>query len=401
MEIQDRSFLTSSMGNEDSRLEWTILKTISDCNDKCALAVMGSGSRVMPLLECGFKKIVLVEQSPINTAFTRLRIEGIRNWDRQDYLDFWGYPGAKQIKPDERKKLFEGLVLDHQSKAMLERLLCNNAWESILYTGKWEVSLKKMRLLVGLFFKRTIKDIFGLKNLESQVQYFSEKFPHLRLNIFSWVLGAKSRAKTFFSKRKVPILNVSRSYSEFVATAARNILTRSLIKENSFLQILAFGKITHAEANPIECHSRVFAQIKENLKSCELEWVNGNIMEALELGANRFDFVSFSSEASHFEGTLGRKFLNRIKSKLNPQAIIVLRYFLHRPISTFKQGYINISSQFDPAILSESYQLYRFEILQVESKQDTGSNQDHQSIGLVVRKKEPSVESKKKSGGIL
>lgn len=109
----------------------------------------------------------------------------------------------------------------------------------------------------------------------------------------------------------------------------------------------------------------MFELIKKGIRSARIQYVNNNIVECVEgLTATPADFVSLSDVPSYFDDSTSINFLSRMSSGLNPQALVVSRYYLRVLDAMNREGYFTVSQKYRALIDVEKTQMYHVDVYQ-------------------------------------
>lgn len=350
--------LNYSLGNEDTAMEVGILEEDSPH----VFSVSGSGGRVVPLLSRSPKKLTCVDISEQQLYLVELRIACIKALTVEQYAAFLGYPPSP-LTPEERKKIFHSLTLSEKAKTYFEAFYEARQWEHFLYDGKWEKMFQTLSRINSKITGTKGRAIFECKTLEEQKKYYDKGFPHLRWLLVVSVLGNASVFDALLYKGDCAKKNIGESFVAFYRRVFAHLFTKALARENYFLQLCFFGKVVYPEGNPVECDPKVFAKAKEALKTCEVEYMRGDVIELAKQSKTPVSFYSLSDVPSYFMGEKEKNYLQDLKSALSPGATVVLRYYLHIPEGTDKTGYENQTDRYRELISSEKVGVYHVEIL--------------------------------------
>lgn len=352
--------LNYTFANEDTVVELEVLPE----NVGHVLAVAGSGSRILPLFSRRPKMMTCVDSSEEQLYITELRIESLRRFDRETFLLFWGYPlSNRHITPKERKELFNKIELSEKTRIFMQKLMEENDWKSILYTGGWERAFIKIsnmnRWVVG---KRAL-DIFKITSEKDYFEYLDKKFPRLLWKISVFLLGKVTVFNMLLYKGKFPKKNIPQKLYRWYMDAFDRIFAQGPVKNNFFLQFLFFGKLIYEDALPIECQKSMYYQIKEGLQNSKINYVPGDIIrKARDNSFGVVNFVSLSDISSYFTEPIEQTFLQDIRRILAPNGLIVNRYYLRTPEKLDTSGFKKVTHEFQGLINKEKTQMYIIDI---------------------------------------
>ncbi len=355
--------LNYTLANEDARFESAILPM--DTNH--VVAVGGSGARVIPLLSKKPKRVSIVDISEAQLALCELRIEALRNFSHEQYLQFWGYPGPSKISQDNRKQQFQSLNLTAKTRSHLSQIFESVQWNELILNGKWERTF--------LFFSKISKLILGSKALEklfshdqnsTQQEYLKNSFSRLRWNLLLSVIGNARTFNTFLYRGQFPEKNIGKSFLQYYQEAFDRLFAQGPVRNNFFLQLCLLGELRHASGLPAEVDPVIFDQAKKNISDIQIEFVKEDLVAwvSRQSGVN---FISFSNVPSYFTGALESNFLQDMKSGLAHGARVVVRNYLHHPENLKTTGYREKSHEFKTEIAAERMQMYDIEIWERET----------------------------------
>ncbi len=352
--------LNYTLTNEDSLLERSILP--ESCGH--AWVVCGSGGRVLPLLRSGLRRLTVVDLSAPQLALCELRFELVRHLDHSEYLRFFSYPGVPEFSPRERESVFKGLTLRSTSRSYLDDRFRAAGFRSPLLEGRWERTFigfsKLARMILG---SDRIERLFACTDVSKQKEIVQKEWSGIR---WKTLLALAGNARTFNSllySGDFPVNNTGIGYVTYYHRAFERLFEQGPARENFFLQLTLLGELRFPVGLPPESDPDIYREAKQTLKSLELDWVQGDLVEGLERSRG-VDFVSFSNVASYFKPPVEQSFLERIGKGLSPGARVVLRHYLHRPEGLVRRGYRDITTDFRESIDKERMQMYEVEILE-------------------------------------
>ncbi|EQC43664.1 PF11899 family protein [Bacteriovorax sp. BSW11_IV] len=353
------SELNYSLGNEDTRLEVAMVKKLSPKN---IFAIAGCGSRALPLVLDGVKRLVCADVSQNQLYITELRRETIRHFTFQDFLLFWGFPpyGSYDYS-HKRRELFYTLSLSDEANVYFLELFKDNGWKSILYLGKWEKTFKVLAKINRSILGKNYDRIFNFYHIGDQARYYENDFPFKKWQMVLFVLGNKAMFNALLYKGDFIKKNVSESYLDYYQNAFEHLMTEQLARESYFMHLCFFGEISHADGNPVEATEENFNTVKKNLAEAKVDLVATDMVSAIK-NEGPFDFLSLSDVPSYFAGDLEKNFLQDIRPGLAPGAVLVIRSYLRIPEAD-ESGFVDITPQFGPEIFDEKVQMYKVKVL--------------------------------------
>lgn len=363
-----------SLGNEDTSFEYALQQKL---NPKKILSVCGSGSRFLPFLAMSDvvpEKIVAVDLSVEQLQLTQLKMETYRSFDYDQFLLFWGFPPYEwRENAQKRKLMFEALPLkDQKIRDLGQSLLERSEYQSIIYSGKWEQTFRKISKLARRTLASNFHEIFECKNLKEQREFFQKKFTKARLHALLLLLGNATLFNSLLYKGSFVNKNIDESYYGYYTKAFDYIMENLPVRENFFMQLCLFGHIICPEGIPIDSRPHLFPLIKDNLLKAktQIELVQGDLVgvlksygEKAEEDRDRFDFVSLSDVPSYFSGDLEKNFMQEIRGGVSDGGVLVLRSYLKVPECNLK-GFKEITNKFKKEISREGLQMYRIQVFQ-------------------------------------
>ena len=357
MNKQYFSNLTYSIGDEDNNVEFQILPA----NRNHIVSICGSGTRIIPFLSKNPKKITCVDISQEQLDLTFLRIEAIKQLDYKTYLSFLGYPPII-ISKDERKQIFDSLIIPNEIKVRLQKTFISNKWKEVIYYGKFEKAMIKLSKINRFITGKTGKEIFNQSNFQEQKKYHREKFSNIRFSITIAILGNTSVLNSILYKGQFPKKNILGSYFKNFKTVFNNIFTKIDIQESFFIQLVFMGKISNLKANLLEVNENVFYQAKQNLENCIIEYANNDITQVIKNSkSNEIDFVSYSDVPSFFSDNKANTFLQEIKNNIATNCIIISKGFLRISNPNTNDYYVK-TNEYNTIIETDKTQLWKYQI---------------------------------------
>ena len=355
------SSLNYTLANEDARIEYELLPE----NVGHAMAVAGSGSRVVPLLAKSPAILSCVDLVPIQLHLTQMRIEALRKLSHEQYLGLLGYPRNSDSKatPQMRREWFESLDLSAEARQDLKGVFEETQWEPLLYLGKWENTFRKLNRVNRLLTAEAGRRIFECKTLPEQRVYLEKHFPKRAWSVVLFLVANSAVFNALLYKGEFPKKNTPGSMLSFYTQNFSKLLENTLARENFFLQLCFFGELKFPEGNPPECDPVIFSRAKAALNSVEVRYCQASIIDQVRASSEKVNFVSLSNVPSYFTGDLEREFLQEIRPGLAPNGRIVLRHYLHVPEATNRQGYRSLSSEFQDLFRIEKVGMYDIELL--------------------------------------
>lgn len=351
--------LNYTLANEDTAVELGVLE--ESVGHVCAIA--GSGGRVLPLFAKNPRRMTCVDISPIQLKLTELRVETARHLEHEEFLAFWGYPPGQETSPDERQALFAKLELRPELAAFWREWFAAHGWECMLYEGRWEKTFVRLSKTVGRVLGRGAEDLFQAKSSQEFATYLKERFPYRRWLLCLLFLGNATVFNALLYKSSFPKKNLPETFFGFYRRCFDRLFTLGPARESFFLQLLMLGELRYPEGNPLECQPELFAKVKEGIQGAQIEFLEADLTSSEVVLAEPIDFLSFSDVASYFSGELEREYLQRLRDRLADGGVVVLRYYIHVPEGTRKQGFTDLSEDYRELTARERVGVYKFDVL--------------------------------------
>lgn len=347
--------LNYSMSNEDTQLEHDLLPE----GTSHVLTIAGSGSRVLPLFAKRPSRMTISDYSKEQLALTKTRIETVKVLSYKDFLAFWGYPGIKTMGPEERNAVFSKLELPERDKVIMSSIFKSNNWDALLYSGKYEKAIIKLsKIIQKVLGEEHIKKLKSFDDHYLFQEYLKKEFPRLKWKLLVSVLGNSTMLNALLYKGQHPKKNISTTYSKYYNNMFEKLFSLFVPKRNFFLQLILFGGIIEGGSPPFEAHKPIFNKMKEGIENCKIDYYEGDLFSNIEEIKTPIDFVSFSDILSYFPKDLEDIYLQKIKKKLNPNALTVHRYYFHINMNLDTTGYQKITSANPKLINKENTQIY-------------------------------------------
>ena len=357
------SDLNYTLGNEDTKMEYEMIKSLKPKN---VLTIAGSGSRALPLVHKGLENLYCVDVSRPQLFLTELRKETIKSLSHHDYLAFWGFPPyAAYDYSIKRREIFEGLELSYDCKSYFNKVFSEVKWGSILYLGKWERTFGVFAKIVQKFFGKDFDQLFKYHNQADQIHYYSNDFSMRKWKTILFMLGNKSVFNALLYKGDFIKMNVPQSHFEYYFEAFERLITHSRARDSFFLNLCFFGKLNHEDANTIEAKEECFNTMKKALNAKSLvHFLNHDLISASEkVEKNSIDFISLSDVPSYFGGDLEKNYLQQLKPCLKKGAVLVLRSYLRVPESDLS-GFVEVTPKYSDIIAKETVQMYIVQVFE-------------------------------------
>lgn len=346
--------LNYTLGDEDPSPEMHILPERSHH----VVAVADCGSRVIPLLCKAPARLTCVDINEHQLAVCELRLALLRACELDEYRAFLGY--QQEMLPEHRKQIFLDLKINSRRKDLLTQMFEDIGWQGILYQGKFEKMLQTISRAVRIISGRKAIDILQCRTLEEQRIYYRDQFPHRRWAIILALLGNSTSLNSLLYKGDFPKKNISGSHFSIYHRIFKRLFTEQLARDSFFLQMILLGRIEFSSGNLIECQSEIFYSAKKALSDCQINFVQGDILDAV-CAARDVDFVSMSDVPSFMPANHEYTYLEKIQDSLLHGAIIVVRAHL-RAIAPLTTGFENISKDYENITWMERSRLWSFHL---------------------------------------
>ncbi|AWN74679.1 DUF3419 domain-containing protein [Legionella anisa] len=350
--------LVYTLANEDSIVESELLSH----HTERVIAIAGSGSRIIPLLAKSPQELVCVDLSLEQLYLTELRIESVKHLEHNEFIQFLGYPTSNS-SAQTREDLFKKLITLHPStREYFLNVFENLSWSSLLYSGKWEQTVRKFSRVIRKFVGKKGLKIFDCKTLEEQRNYYTHKFPkrawYFFLRIYAALMAITWKIKPGIFPQVDPKISFYYTYKKCFDQMFLNTLAR----ENYMLQLIFFGEIVFSEALPAECDPILFHQAKNALLHTKVSYAQEDIISNLERSENKSGFISFSNAPSYFPNEMAKSYLARIASQLSESATLVVRNFLNDPTVACLDGFTDVSEHYSDILAKEITKTYEIQI---------------------------------------
>ncbi|QKJ68276.1 DUF3419 family protein (plasmid) [Deefgea piscis] len=346
--------LNYTLGDEDPTPELAMLPVSS----AHVLAIADCGSRIVPLLAKKPSKLTCVDINREQLAVCELRIALLRDVSLTEYKQFLGYEGL--MPPETRKAIFNQLSLNDGARNILRDMFENISWGSMLYCGKFEQMLRKLKAINSLFTGSAGRGIFDCTNLSEQQTYYRTSFPHWRWRCVLALLGNSTALNSLLYKGDFPKKNRPSSHFSIYNQIFDTLLGKRLARKSFFLQILFFGEIRYQDGLPLECSPDVFEAAKAGAKQCQISFSHNDVFVESQRHYD-LDFVSLSDVPSFLSPDQENQFLTRLRLNLTPGGKVVVRAHLRQPWPEM-EGFVDVSQKYQDSAESESTQLWSFHI---------------------------------------
>jgi S-adenosylmethionine-diacylglycerol 3-amino-3-carboxypropyl transferase len=353
------SHLNYGLGEEDTSVEHDLLPL--DAGH--VLAVAGSGSRIVPLLARKPRRLTCVDINPLQLALTRLRLTALRHMEHDEYTGFLGYPPAPW-NAERRRRAFQALPIDAETRAALEPMLTRHQWQPIVYAGRFEQMLKTLARFNRATVGRRGAEIFDCRSVAEQRDYYAQRFPRWRWRVLLSLLANSTVLNALLYRGEFPKKNLPESTFAIYERIFHRLLTEAPARESFFLQLAFFGEIRYEEGCPIECDRATWSAARECLDDVRITTAVGDLLDAPNVGPDGFvDFVSASDVPSFLPPQTADSFLQRLRPRLAPGALVVSRGHL-RVVTPVIDGFSDLSGAHAIRLAAERTQLWTIRVHQ-------------------------------------
>jgi S-adenosylmethionine-diacylglycerol 3-amino-3-carboxypropyl transferase len=206
------------------------------------------------------------------------------------------------------------------------------------------------------------RGVFNCLTMDEQKKYLAEKFPWKRWSTVLFFLSSATVFNALLYGGKFPKPNVTDNMFRFYRESFQKLFSEGLARENFFLQLCFFGKIAFPEGVPIEAEKSVFKQMKLGATSCQVDFIQGDLIDTIrELGSG-IDFISLSDVPSYFMGDREKYFMQQIRPSLKKGGMVVLRSYRHRPEGMMLDGWEDLTPIWHDRIQKEKVGVYIIEV---------------------------------------
>lgn len=290
--------LRTSLGRDDSAVDRAIMPV--DCRH--ALVVAGSGARVLSALARRPRRLTCVDVSREQLWLTEARLALARTLEPAAYRSFWGYPGPV-MQPTERQRVFDSIALSDGARDYLTRAFAASAWDSLLYSGRWERALQRASWWNARLTGARGRGLLDCQSMEEQRAYLAERFPR-------WTWSAT-------------LLAARRGVSP--GDAFNRLFDQTPARTSFLAQQFFHGRLVSPEGCPDECDDAVYRAAREALNSTDIVYARGDPLEVAGGCSIALDFVSLADLERETKRPAGMPFLRRLAPGMARGGIVVWR----------------------------------------------------------------------------
>lgn len=340
--------LNYSMANEDTTLEYELARKLEAKN---ILTVGGSGSRALPFLALPIESLTIVDVSPDQLLFIELKLQTIKQLERQDAIHFWTSEDANL-----RETIFEKLNLEQKFKDFYQFHAGQNPKSPPLFWGKWEKTFITFSKITSKVFSASVRE--KLFSAENPHEYFKQKIQGPRWSFLLRLFGNKALFNSLLYKGSFVKKNSPLSYFEYYYQAFERLFHLN-VRRSHFLQLNLFGKVFCEEGLPIEFDPDIFAKIKASKLGPTYQ--QGSVFDRPE--ATLYNLVSLSNVPSYLSGDIEKDYLQVLAKNVAKDGVVVNRFYLRRTENTNESGYSDITKEHAGLISQELVQMYQVQLL--------------------------------------
>lgn len=352
--------LNYSLANEDTRVEASILPPHAES----VLSVGGSGSRVIPLLARNPKKLTVVDISPQQISFIKMKLAALATFDHEQYRGFLGI-APQCVPPEVRKDMFSTLPLADADRSCLERIFEQADWAPFVDLGGWERTMRRVAAIVQQVLGRdVVEGLFECRTVAEQLEHFDRNVSEKRWAALIRIFSSAAFFNLALYRFRFPQMNVSDDLFGFYRDALSRALNLAPARENFFLQMLFLGRIVHGDGVPHEFEKSAFEAAKEGFATCEISFETTGLLERLRSCEAEFSFLSVSDVPSYFEPDVARDWLQTARRALRPGGLLIARYYRHIPGPADADGLAHVNFRHQELLTREWTQFYVFDVLE-------------------------------------
>ncbi|MFK7766426.1 MAG: DUF3419 family protein [Mariniblastus sp.] len=311
-----------SASNEDSNSE---LAALNLSHDDCVVCITGSGARSLDLLAGDPQTIFSVDFNPAQNHLLQLKIAAYRTLGYDEFAQFIGLRNDNSSAA-RSNGLFE---------TVLKAIPCESrdfwvenqkiAKRGVLYCGTWE-RLLRMFSKATVLRRRHVNGLLHAADLDSQIAYwrkhwsgsFFKNFLRVTFNRFLWTSvirepGAKLIPRDF-------------DVAEYLYRCIEKMANQSLLRENSYANLLFCGEYTNDCELPFHLQRKNFETIKSRVDKINI--VTTPLNEFLRCHPDEFDAFSLSDFSSYAPSSLYQSIWNSVVGSAKDNARYCERFFM-------------------------------------------------------------------------
>jgi S-adenosylmethionine-diacylglycerol 3-amino-3-carboxypropyl transferase len=313
---------------EDTRSE---LAAFGSIEGKRVFCVTAGGGRVLNLLVDRPKAITAVDLNPAQNALLELKMAAIRELDHDGYLEFLGVRPASDRLGTYKRRL--RVLLSRDAQAFFDRSPKAVA-AGILFQGNLEKYLRIGARVLKLGHPFGLGKLLDARNLDEQ-----------RVAMARWETPFWRRAAHIVGhKRVIATLSGDPGFyrnlpdepplHEVLYDRVHRHLKNNVLRENTFLQLVLYGKYIYEEYLPPYLHAGSFDRIKSALAVVDIDIRTSMVTDALESSREGYDAFSISDISSYLDPGPHYRLYDSVLKAANPGARLCSRAnIFHRPLA--------------------------------------------------------------------
>jgi S-adenosylmethionine-diacylglycerol 3-amino-3-carboxypropyl transferase len=203
-------------------------------------------------------------------------------------------------------------------------------------------------------------EIFDCGSVAAQRDYYAQRFPRWRWRVLLSLLANSTVLNALLYRGEFPKKNLPESTFAIYERIFRRLMTEAPARESFFLQMAFFGEIRYEEGCPIECDQATYDAARAALDEVRVTTAVGDLLDA---GGAQVDFVSASDVPSFLPPETADSYLQRLKPRLSPGALVVSRGHL-RVVTPVTDGFADVSGAHEALLSTERTQLWTIRVYQ-------------------------------------
>ncbi|HVU01976.1 MAG TPA: DUF3419 family protein [Polyangiaceae bacterium] len=327
--VWNKESILFSACNEDTRSE---LDAFGSLEGKRVFCVTAGGGRVLGLLPARPKEIVCCDLNPAQSALLELKVAAMRDLPHDGYLKFLGVRadlGRLATYERLRPRLSAGAkTFFDRNPDLLE--------EGILYQGKLERYLRGVSIAMNFARPLGVRRMLEAPTLDTQ-RAFLKKIQNPLWRTVAETMCRRSVLRAFsgdpgFFQYLPQELPLHRELYRRI----HDYLRDNLLRENSLLQIVFFGRYVWEPGLPVYLNVKTYDAARAALSEARIEIRTAMVDAALESEKRgRFDAYSLSDISSYLDDGAHHRLFESVMSSAAPGARLVSRSNIHhRPLAT-------------------------------------------------------------------
>lgn len=318
--------LNYSLANEDTWIEYDLTPE----NTKSIFTVCGSGSRATPLLAKNPEELHVVDLSETQLMLFRLRVRAGKVLSHENYLYLLGYSRFTKGHLN-RSDLMKDLGLVEADYKFWKEIEVHWKDHGFVYLGKWERHFMKLGRLFKHISMSSLAPIFEARDLHEQhvamERYWKPEFfkRYTQIVMNEWVANKLLYKGSFAGSKTKNTKNVSAA--EFIYQEFSELLQKTHVRKNFFMQMIFLNEIKYPEALPAECDLEIFEGIKG--AKTHISTYQENLLTLLKVKPH--NFYSLSDTFSYMSNEEVANFLSTLPDGITPNSQLVIRTFMRKP----------------------------------------------------------------------